>query len=436
MLLLFFPYLSIFTFLEASDMVELEKRKLWINGLCALLMFCLFYSKYFLSVSMILLLFGAVLFRRKAFIFRLRGPFLWTGGMVGLVIISILYSENFSSWFHHFKMKLPFVVLPLAFFNLPRIDRRNYYNLHYFFSLLVFLVAIPAVIYYFIHFSEMQEAIGRGKSFPLPIPHVQFGYFLAFGICCTIILYRSGHIWKWKWERKGQMVLIVLSVMVLHLLAIRTGIILFYITLAGLSFLLLIKEKKWKPLALVLLLLVFIPTASYFAIPSFKQKVHYMSWDIGKHSLGEGANYSDSERIGSIQVGWEIWRDNPLVGVGFGDIKDQCIERYRAVFGPEKYVLYPHNQYLFIAVAAGIIGLFFFLIVFLFPYYFWRNTLDPLLVTLGIMVGFAFLIDNVLERSVSVGFYAFFLSVGMNYHWKQTKRDIAKSLPQPERRRA
>lgn len=408
-------------------MKEFKNGQIWMNGLCALLILCLFYSKYILSVSMILLLAGAVLHRRKKFNFYLKGPFLYTVGFLGLVTITILYSNNLSSWFHHFKMKLPFLVLPMAFFNYPRIDRRNYYSLHYFFGLLVFLAAIPAVTYYFFHFAEMQDAIGKGQSFPLPIPHVKFGYFLAFGICCLIILYRSNYMWKWKWERKAQLVIIIASVVVLHLLAIRTGIVLFYITLGGLAFLLLLKEKKWKPFLVVLSLMIIIPGISYVTIPSFKQKVNYMEWDIGKHSLGEGANYSDSERLGSLKVGLEILKDHSIVGVGFGDIKDRCQEYYQNFFGKEKYVLYPHNQYLFIAVASGMMGLLFFIFIFLFPYYYWKSNIDPLLVSLGMMIGFAFLIDNVLERSVSVGFYAFFLSVGMNYHWNKTIKEIKSS---------
>lgn len=318
-------------------------------------------------------------------------------------------------WFHHVKMKLPFLILPLAFFNLPAINKRTYHLLHYLFSVLLFLAAIPPLVNYLIHFNEFQEAIGQGKSIHLPVQHIKFSLFYAFGIISMIILYRNDFVYKWHFERKIQLLLIGLSVIVLHFLAVRTGIVVFYFTLFFLATIEGIIRRKWNSLVIVMIMLFIVPTISYYAIPSFYQKVNYMMWDYDKYLLKEGKGYSDSERLESITVGIEILKENLVFGTGIGDLKDECTKKYTLLLGPEKHVLYPHNQYLFIASGLGLLGLLAFFIFMLAPYLYFLKSMHPLFLSLGLVTFSAFFIDNLLERSVGVGFYAFFLSLGLSY---------------------
>lgn len=380
-----------------------------------LLMVCLIYSKFILSVSMIGLLLCSILYKKRNFTLRISLPYLLTTGLFFLVLLSILNSHNLADWLHHVKMKLPFLVLPLAFYNLPSIRERDYYGLHYFFGLLIFVAAIPPLINYLRHFYEFQEAIGQGKAISLPVQHIKFSLFLAFGIISLIVLYRKKFIFKWPLERKLQLVLIGLSVIMLHLLAVRTGIVVFYFTLIILAFLDGVMKGRWKNMILVVLFLSLFPVVSYYTIPSFHQKVNYMVWDYGKLNLGEGEGYSDSERLESIRVGWSIVKENWLFGTGIGDLKDECRNRYQERYGPEKYVLYPHNQYLFVAAGLGLVGLICFLLFLMAPYSIHLSYIHPLLLILGIVAFTTFFIDNFLERSVGVGFYVFFLCLGLKF---------------------
>lgn len=364
---------------------------------------------------MIGLLLCSILYKKRNFTLRISLPYLLTTGLFFLVLLSILNSHNLADWLHHVKMKLPFLVLPLAFYNLPSIRERDYYGLHYFFGLLIFVAAIPPLINYLRHFYEFQEAIGQGKAISLPVQHIKFSLFLAFGIISLIVLYRKKFIFKWPLERKLQLVLIGLSIIMLHLLAVRTGIVVFYFTLIILAFLDGVMKGRWKNMILVVLFLSLFPVVSYYTIPSFHQKVNYMVWDYGKLNLGEGEGYSDSERLESIRVGWSIVKENWLFGTGIGDLKDECRNRYQERYGPEKYVLYPHNQYLFVAAGLGLVGLICFLLFLMAPYSIHLSYIHPLLLILGIVAFTTFFIDNFLERSVGVGFYVFFLCLGLKF---------------------
>jgi O-antigen ligase len=320
-------------------------------------------------------------------------------------------------------MKLPFLAVPLAFYNLPPVKERQYHLLHYVFFILMFSAAIPPLLNYGLNYYKFQEAIGQGKSISLPVQHVKFSLFYAFGIISMIILYRKGFVYKWRIERKLQIGAIVLGILFLHVLAIRTGILVFYVGLFLLAITDVVKKGKWKTIIAVLIMSFIIPVASYYAVPSFHKKVDYMLWDYGKFSQGEGKGYSDSERIESIKIGLQLVKEHPISGTGIGDLKDETKTRYLENFGPEKYVLYPHNQYLFVTAGMGLVGLLVFLFCLGFPYFYFRINLHPLFLSLGIITFVAFFVDNLLERSVGVGFYVFFLCLGISLLHKSSKHN-------------
>jgi O-antigen ligase len=364
---------------------------------------------------MIGLLLTAILYRKKEFRLNLTRPFWAITGLFFVVLLSGINSDNLGDWFHHLRIKLPFLILPFAFLNLPKIKARNYHLIHYLFAGLMFVAALPPMVNYLIHFNEFQNAIGQGKSLELPVQHIKFSVFYAFGIIALIILYRKKFVLRWPIERKIQLVGIVTSIVVLHLLAVRTGILVFYVAVVGLALIEGFNRGQWKNILLVLVILLSIPVISYYTIPSFHQKVDYMLWDYGKHNLGEGAGYSDSERIVSLEVGMEIASRAPILGTGIGDLKDECEAIYVKKYGVGKKVLYPHNQYLFILAGMGIVGLFFFLFCLVYPYVSLITRMHPLFLALGMVSITVFILDNFLERSVGVGFYVCFLCLGIQF---------------------
>lgn len=84
-------------------------------------------------------------------------------------------------------------------------------------------------------------------------------------------------------------------------------------------------------------------------------------------NLGEGVNllrlYSIEDRIGSLQDGWKIFVNHPLIGVGFNTAR--FAKRQFNVGGSDLSVSHSgagfENSLLFVAVTTGIIGLSFYL---------------------------------------------------------------------------
>ena len=75
----------------------------------------------------------------------------------------------------------------------------------------------------------------------------------------------------------------------------------------------------------------------------------------------------------------------------------------------------PHNQFISVCAGMGIIGLAVFLLAFFFPLFYKKIKSDALFITLHLIIFASFFTENTIENSVGVGFYVFFLLLGINY---------------------
>ena len=383
--------------------------------LSLLLMVSVIYSKFVLSLSMIGFVLLALYHKKRDFRFWKNKSYLLISVLFLLFVVSGINSDNTSEWIHHMRMRLPFLALPFAFYKLPRISKRDYYLLHYALIIIFFLSAIPVFVHYITHFEEMQKALGMGQPIPTPVNHTKYSLFISFAGISGLILYYKGFIFKYPWEKWLILSVSIFLMVFVHILAVRSGIVVLYLAITGIALFYTFRNKDYKKLLIALAFIIITPYIAYKSIPSLNKRVHYMVYDYNKYKEGKGDQYSDSDRIQSLQVGSSIFINNPIIGVGIGDLKEKCTEEYKIRFGPDKYVLYPHNQYLFILAATGFIGFLIFIIGFLGPFIVNHHYNNYFLFALLIIYSGAFLVDNVLERSFSAAFFVFFLCLGISY---------------------
>lgn len=134
-------------------------------------------------------------------------------------------------------------------------------------------------------------------------------------------------------------------------------------------------------------------------------------YDFSLLKQGKGSNYSDSERLRSLQIGIEIWKSNPILGVGTGDLKSEIEKIYIQNFGIKGQPKYPHNQLIKYAAASGIIGVLLFVFSLYFPFFYEKNYLNPYVLTLITILSISFLVEATLERSYMLVFYVVFGSL-------------------------
>lgn len=219
---------------------------------------------------------------------------------------------------------------------------------------------------------------------------------------------------RFRWERWLILGMTLFLVAFIHVLSVRSGLLVFYVAILVWLLQYVFKTRRWWVAALVGVLLVILPVAAYQLFPSFRMKMEYVRWDLLQHQHGTGANYSDSDRLTSVQVGWEIGKRNPVIGVGAGDLKEAVAREYAASF-PETAPKMPHNQFVTIFAGTGALGLGLFILGFFYPLFYRRNYRDPLFLALHVVVLVSFLMENTLENNFGVSFFLLFLLLGLNH---------------------
>jgi len=405
-----------------------KKRKEIIYTVFLILIVSVFYSKFVLSLSMIAIILIALLrideqgkinlnpeWLQLEGLIRKNKPYLSLCFIFLMVLFTLFHSENVDDLFWQLKLKLPFLLLPVAFLVLPPLTKKEYYGLYYFLVGLVTISSVFVLINYYANFDSITQSIGSGKSFPTPIDHIKYSLFVAVSIISGIVLILDKYRIKYPWERPLLITAVSFLFVFIHILSVRSGLAALYISIIVLGVSYTIKAKNKLPFVVAAVFLLASPFISYQVFPSFKNKIDYSLWDLKMYKQGGGENYSDSGRIRSIKVGLEIAKEYPFLGVGFGDVRDVCRLKYQKKYGHEASSLFPHNQYLTIFVASGIAGLLLFLFALFQPLFYNRAYKEPAFLGFSVIIWVSFLVENTIERSYSIGLFLIFTLVSIHY---------------------
>jgi O-antigen ligase len=398
----------------------LSKRDNLFLVLILIFLSSIVYSKFALSLSMILLVLLSLLPDGKISIREDVNLLFSNKYLLSITLFFFIYfisgvnSENVGEWLHQIKMKLPYLIMPFVLWRFRHMIIKFYPAYHFLFSSVVFFSALAVLFHYCYDAENINKGISQGKSMITPVDHIKYSLFITFSVISSLII-----IWKERLHlNKIQKTIALLAcfflVVFLHVLASRSGIILCYILLLVLGVLFLRESKKYL-LILPLVSIIFLtPIIAYNTVPSFKSKIGYMFYDLNQYMQGEGLNYSDSERIYSYKVGYELFKENLLLGTGIGDLMDSCKIKYKSMFGKEIHK-YPHNQFIFTIAGMGLLGLLLFLIAFFYPLSLVVSSKAYLYLFLALLILGSFTVENTLERSYSIAFFTFFWTCGIIY---------------------
>lgn len=126
-------------------------------------------------------------------------------------------------------------------------------------------------------------------------------------------------------------------------------------------------------------------------------------------------------RLEMWQASWSIFKDSPLLGVGWGNFPEEITrmaksgERNSAI----THYIHPHNQYLSAMANGGLLGLAATLVLLFMPMYIFykasrhNNDSARSLGMAGVVLTVAYahfaLTEGMFERNISINFYAFYL---------------------------
>lgn len=143
---------------------------------------------------------------------------------------------------------------------------------------------------------------------------------------------------------------------------------------------------------------------------SIRRRVYETAWEFHSYLVGAGnpSGNSAAQRFEFWKAAFHVIKNNSLIGVGTGDMVDEMQLAYNDIDTKLElpYRLKPHNQYLTTWVTFGIIGLIWFIAVWLIPFY----TLEekfPYVLFAGIAMA-SMLVEDTIEGQIGLTFVAFF----------------------------
>lgn len=285
---------------------------------------------------------------------------------VGLYALSWFWTEDKANWSERFDVKLPILLLPLAFGFMPSFTRRQLQL----FTVLGGAILICSVAYSLYAFAGAPAEYINGYNVShvlptLPEDHIRVSICMAmFVVWC---------IYVWPWLSGGGKVftgfVIAAIAIFLHLLAARTGLLVLYLFV--LLYALYITLRKSKVMGLgILVLLITVLMVGYRASPTLRNRMAYVQYTYGLFREGGlQGHYSDMGRLISYDIALKKIARHPILGVGAGDILSEMKSGYHEYYPDvkEAQMLVPHNQFLMVAMGCGIPALVIFVAWLLWP---------------------------------------------------------------------
>ncbi|MES2704436.1 MAG: O-antigen ligase family protein [Bacteroidota bacterium] len=337
----------------------------------------------------------------------------WLAGVAWIAIyaISWFWTEEKGNWNTRLEVKLPFLILPLAFAYLPRFTSRQLQIITLGMGLLFAGSACYSLSFLIID----SEHYITGYKFSHVLPTLPKFDHIRASMATVLFIVWSVYAWPYLSTRRLRIVTAFIAIFLalfLHILAAKSGLVSLYL------FLLLYGSYLafWRRKLIGLLLVVAIPLSVMFAIrfiPTFRERANYIGYSIYMLRQGDrSGNIGDIARLMSYKIAADLIKEQPLIGHGAGDAKAVMDREYLAKYPdvPEYGRLLPHNQFLIVALSCGVPAMLLFAIwVFMPLATISRNRNGFFFFLVWFILFIQLMIEPVLEVQFGVFVYIFFL---------------------------
>ncbi len=330
--------------------------------------------------------------------------------LLAVPALSYFWSEDVAFWAERTRVRLPFLILPWAFANLPPLTLRRYQLVLYGLIWMLVITCIGVGINFAQHTEVILEGLQHGRPIPVPRNHIRFTLLLATGILSGGWLWSRHFRWRYHWERPTLAVAVVFLFGFLHFLSVRSGIAALYAALLFTVLRFIVRTRRWGWGLAALAALCILPWLALQTIPSLQQRISYMVYDWQQYQNNAGDDYSDSERWISLSAGLALWREQPLLGTGAGDLPAEVQRLVNQRF--PAYTLkpkLPHNQLIYLLAGTGLVGLVLSLVAFFAPLTERRSRQFYLFSAFQVIIFVSFLVEYTIETAIGVAFYLFYL---------------------------
>lgn len=275
--------------------------------------------------------------------------------------VSLFWTSNFESSLNYINKYLLYLPMVFIFTSL----RQEY--IKYLFTAFLLGMFISEVITYGIYFDLWTTKYYLNHNLNLPtafMSHLSYSVFLAF---TSLVLLQKVTIKNFNLK---EILFFLFFLFVFGNLIIsggRTGLLAFVIALF--LTLIIINKVSLKSFIASILLISLLFVISYNSIKIFKVRIDKAKNDI-ENIITNNYKSSFGFRIGLIYVGFEVFKEKPLLGWGIKNNFEAIKEITKKDEFKHLEFVYTvmnkhfHNQYIIYATQFGLIGLVLFLLIF------------------------------------------------------------------------
>ena len=328
------------------------------------------------------------------------------------VMLSFFWSDDKTLWWNSLSVKLPLLTMMLGI-SAVDLPINKWKKLSYVYIIVISLGCTWSAAQYLLNAPAIEAAYLKAKVLPTPAD----GDYVRFSWMVAIAIFLGFKCFLAETEKRVQFIILILIlclVIYLHMLAAKTGLLCLYAGAFMYLFHLFLIEKKWKSGLLAILVLTIMVCVAYCTLPTLRNRVQYVLYDYSLYSKGNIApGYNDAARWLSIRAGYDITKEHPLSGVGFGDLL-QTVEQWHVKNNPAGFAyerFRPACEWLVYSAASGWLGMVFFS-AGIFVLLFRRGSNGLLSLILPITCLIPLLTDDTLEGQFGVILLAFIVFFG------------------------
>jgi O-antigen ligase len=371
----------------------------------------LFFSRAVASISMILFGINALWGVSPKEWLRQRWWLLGLG-WVALYALSYFWTDDKGEWSAHVQVKLPFLLLPLSFALLPRFTAKD---LRVYTWCLISIMLIGAAYSFSFFWREnpanvFSQYVVFAHLLPTPMYNDHIAFSTAVALSIAWVVFYVPYIPR----KREQVLLLILAGLLaayLHILAAKSGLIALYIF--SLGFIVRLAVKKPGRALLALLLVAGLLSAALATLPTLRGRIRYSYATWMSYRMGERQGlYSDASRMISYSIAARLIAQHPAGGVGAGDVLHEMNKGYTRWYPdvPEAQQLWPHNQWLTCALAAGLPAVLLFTLWIAAPLRrVRRDRAGSFFVIVWMMLLVPLMVDPFLEVQIGVAVFLIFL---------------------------
>jgi len=318
----------------------------------------------------------------------------------GFMNLSLLWTENFGYWKFYVVKYFHYMILSFVIY----LSIKNSKSLINFFIGGLFVSEITS---YLIFFGIIHKN-GVLPSDPTPfMQHIEYSFYLVIG--AILLIDRFFSIKKWNREKIFSIIFFTTVSFNLFIINGRTGQIVYIVIL----FLIIVTYFKITLKNIILSILVGVVgfVFLYKVSPNFHNKFNKTIEMVVKLDKLPPCS-ADGNRIYMLKAGIEIFKENPIIGVGVGDVMDEFkkyVIKNMPYFKCSFRYNHLHNQYIQILVQVGLVGMVIFLSIFYFLFKEAKDKKFAFLLIVAILLSFNG--DVLLSRQFSTALISLLIAI-------------------------